>query len=78
MSTRAPNRDGRKVYINGERVDDLVTYPAFVDVRARIARILAFARYLLNSDYIVRKAAALSDRIIGHREAETVSARARS
>src|SRR5271163_3628003 len=32
-------RDGREVYINGERVDDVVTHPAFkplVDIRARI------------------------------------------
>ena len=36
---RASIRDGREVYINGERVDDVVTHPAFkplVDVRARI------------------------------------------
>src|SRR5271163_3043776 len=32
-------RDGREVYINGERVEDVVTHPAFkplVDIRARI------------------------------------------
>ena len=32
-------RDGREVWINGERVDDVTTHPAFkplVDVRARI------------------------------------------
>jgi len=36
---RASIRDGREVYINGERVDDVVTHPAFkplVEVRARI------------------------------------------
>jgi 4-hydroxyphenylacetate 3-monooxygenase len=36
---RASIRDGREVYINGERVDDVVTHPAFkplVDVRARM------------------------------------------
>ena len=32
-------RDGREVWMNGERVDDVTTHPAFrpiVDVRARI------------------------------------------
>ena len=32
-------RDGREVYLNGERIDDVVTHPAFkplVDIRARI------------------------------------------
>ena len=32
-------RDGREVWINGERVDDVTAHPAFkpiVDVRARI------------------------------------------
>jgi 4-hydroxyphenylacetate 3-monooxygenase len=36
---RASIRDGREVYIDGERVDDVTTHPAFkpiVDVRARI------------------------------------------
>ena len=34
---RASIRDGREVWMNGERVDDVVTHPAFkplVDVRA--------------------------------------------
>ncbi len=32
-------RDGREVWMNGERVDDVTTHPAFkpvVDIRARI------------------------------------------
>jgi aromatic ring hydroxylase len=36
---RASLRDGREVWMNGERVDDVTTHPAFrpiVDVRARI------------------------------------------
>jgi 4-hydroxyphenylacetate 3-monooxygenase len=36
---RASIRDGREVWINGERVDDVTTHPAFkpvVDIRARI------------------------------------------
>jgi 4-hydroxyphenylacetate 3-monooxygenase len=36
---RASIRDGREVYIDGERVDDVTTHPAFkpiIDVRARI------------------------------------------
>src|SRR6476661_180106 len=36
---RASIRDGREVWMNGERVDDVVTHPAFkplVDVRARL------------------------------------------
>ena len=36
---RASIRDGREVWMNGERVDDVVTHPAFkplVDVRARV------------------------------------------
>ena len=36
---RASLRDGREVWIDGERVDDVTTHPVFrpiVDVRARI------------------------------------------
>jgi aromatic ring hydroxylase len=77
---RASIRDGREVYIDGERVDDVTTHPAFkpiVDVRARIYDMAHEPDTQLAAVYrtfdwqgpldVVRYSAGLSERVTGRR-----------
>lgn len=43
-------RDGREIYIDGQRVDDVTTHPAFMNVAATTARLFDFASAPENRD----------------------------